>query len=84
MRGLKPDEFSPEDNVLVFLGISCYIGVQRGRQDEEGNMLSTFDRFVFIGSRLTRSSAHPRREAFQDAATRQADKVLITGICASP
>jgi hypothetical protein len=39
VRGLKPDEFSPEDNVLVFLGISCYVGVQRGRQDEEGNML---------------------------------------------
>jgi hypothetical protein len=40
VRGLKPDEFSPEDNVLVFLGISCYVGVKRGRQDEEGNMLS--------------------------------------------
>ncbi|KAL2146815.1 hypothetical protein VTI28DRAFT_2296 [Corynascus sepedonium] len=39
VRGLRPDEFSPEDNVLVFLGISSYIGVQRGRQDEEGNML---------------------------------------------
>ncbi|KAK4238377.1 hypothetical protein C8A03DRAFT_43887 [Achaetomium macrosporum] len=39
VRGLEPDEFSPEDNVLVFLGISSYIGVQRGRQDEEGNML---------------------------------------------
>ncbi|EAQ84189.1 hypothetical protein CHGG_10593 [Chaetomium globosum CBS 148.51] len=39
VRGLKPDEFSPEDNVLVFLGISCYVGVKRGRQDEEGNML---------------------------------------------
>ncbi len=42
VRGLNPEEFSPEDNVLVFLGISCYIGVQRGRQDEEGNMLSEF------------------------------------------
>jgi len=39
VRGLNPDEFSPEENVLVFLGISSYIGVQRGRQDEEGNML---------------------------------------------
>ncbi|KAL2197003.1 hypothetical protein P885DRAFT_68900 [Corynascus similis CBS 632.67] len=39
VRGLRPGEFSPEDNVLVFLGISSYIGVQRGRQDEEGNML---------------------------------------------
>ncbi|KAK4155269.1 hypothetical protein C8A00DRAFT_13670 [Chaetomidium leptoderma] len=39
IRGLKPDDFSPEDNVLVFLGISSYIGAERGRQDEEGNML---------------------------------------------
>lgn len=40
VRGLNPNEFSPEDNVLVFLGISSYIGAQRGRQDEDGNMLS--------------------------------------------
>ncbi|KAK3898982.1 hypothetical protein C8A05DRAFT_46842 [Staphylotrichum tortipilum] len=40
VRGINPDEFSPEDNVLIFLGISTYIGVQRGRQDEDGNMLT--------------------------------------------
>lgn len=40
IRGLKPDGFSPEDNVLLFLGMSSYIGGQRGRQDEDGNMLS--------------------------------------------
>ena len=40
VRGLRPDEFSPEDNVILFLGISSYIGAKRGRQDEEGNMLS--------------------------------------------
>ncbi|KXX76429.1 hypothetical protein MMYC01_200183 [Madurella mycetomatis] len=39
VRGLKPDEYSPEDNVLIFLGISSYIGAKRGRQDEDGNML---------------------------------------------
>ncbi|KAK0634456.1 hypothetical protein B0T17DRAFT_586269 [Bombardia bombarda] len=39
VRGLKPDDFSPEDNALIFLGISSYIGAKRGRQDEEGNML---------------------------------------------
>jgi hypothetical protein len=39
IRGLRPEDFSPEDNVIVFLGISSYIGAQRGRQDEEGNML---------------------------------------------
>jgi hypothetical protein len=40
VRGLRPEDFSPEDNVIVFLGISSYIGAKRGRQDEEGNMLS--------------------------------------------
>jgi hypothetical protein len=40
VRGLNPKEFSPEDNLIIFLGISSYIGSQRGRQDEDGNMLS--------------------------------------------
>jgi len=40
VRGLNPDHFSQEDNVVIFLGISSYIGPKRGRQDEEGNMLS--------------------------------------------
>jgi hypothetical protein len=40
IRGLHPDDFSPEDNVIIFLGLSSYIGSKRGRQDEDGNMLS--------------------------------------------
>lgn len=40
MRGLNPDEYSQEDNILVFLGISSYVGEKRGKQDEAGNMLS--------------------------------------------
>ncbi|KAK0706127.1 hypothetical protein B0T26DRAFT_654883 [Lasiosphaeria miniovina] len=39
VRGIDPNAFSPEDNTLIFLGISSYIGAQRGRQDEDGNML---------------------------------------------
>ncbi|KAK4214199.1 hypothetical protein QBC37DRAFT_157955 [Rhypophila decipiens] len=39
IRGLKPDTFTPEENALIFLGLSSYIGPERGRQDEEGNML---------------------------------------------
>ncbi|KAK3989621.1 hypothetical protein QBC44DRAFT_82598 [Cladorrhinum sp. PSN332] len=39
VRGLKPADFTPEDNVLIFLGISSYIGGKQGRQDEQGNML---------------------------------------------
>ena len=42
IRGLNPAEFSPEDNAIVFLGISSYIGSKRGRQDEDGNMLGTY------------------------------------------
>jgi hypothetical protein len=45
IRGLNPEDFSPEHNVLVFLGISSYIGVKRGRQDENGNMLSKLPTF---------------------------------------
>ena len=44
IRGLDPKDLSPEDNLIVFLGISSYIGSQRGRQDEDGNMLSTCPR----------------------------------------
>jgi hypothetical protein len=42
IRGLDPKDYSPEDNLIIFLGISSYIGNMRGRQDEDGNMLSTF------------------------------------------
>lgn len=39
IRGLNPKDFSPEDNLIIFLGLSSYIGPKRGRQDEDGNML---------------------------------------------
>lgn len=42
IRGLDPKEFSAEDNLIIFLGISSYIGSKRGRQDEDGNMLSKY------------------------------------------
>ena len=40
LRGLNPDDFSQEENIILFLGLSSYIGPKRGRQDEDGNMLS--------------------------------------------
>lgn len=53
IRGLDPKEFSPEDNLIIFLGISSYIGSIRGRQDEDGNMLSMlpvlFELYPFSG-----------------------------------
>jgi len=39
VRGLNSADYSPEDNVLIFLGISSYIAETRGKQDEAGNML---------------------------------------------
>lgn len=39
IRGLNPADYSPEDNILLFLGLSSYIGELRARQDEDGNML---------------------------------------------
>ncbi|KAK3680898.1 hypothetical protein B0T22DRAFT_388678 [Podospora appendiculata] len=39
IRGLDPEAYSAEDNALIFLGISSYIGAKRGRQDEDGNMM---------------------------------------------
>ena len=41
LRGLNPEEYSQEDNILIFLGISSYVGEKRGRQDEAGSMLSS-------------------------------------------
>jgi hypothetical protein len=41
LRGLDPNEYSPEDNIILFLGLSSYIGEKRGRQDDAGNMLSS-------------------------------------------
>ncbi|ORX98191.1 hypothetical protein BCR34DRAFT_577451 [Clohesyomyces aquaticus] len=39
LRGIDPTRYSVEDNVLIFVGVSCYIGEKRGRQDQDGNML---------------------------------------------
>ncbi|PVH70324.1 Clavaminate synthase-like protein [Cadophora sp. DSE1049] len=39
IRGLDSNRYSSEMNVIIYLGISSYIGAKRGRQDEYGNML---------------------------------------------
>jgi len=39
IRGLDPQRYSNLTNVVLYLGISSYIGGKRGRQDELGNML---------------------------------------------
>ncbi|KAI0380516.1 hypothetical protein F5Y04DRAFT_281909 [Hypomontagnella monticulosa] len=39
LRGLDPSRYSPEDNTLIYLGLSSYIAETRGKQDEDGSML---------------------------------------------
>jgi hypothetical protein len=42
LRGLGPQDYSPEDNAIIFLGVSSYIGGKRGMQDREGNILGSY------------------------------------------
>jgi hypothetical protein len=39
ISGLDPAKFAKEDNVMIFLGISSHFGDQRGKQDDDGNMI---------------------------------------------
>lgn len=39
VKGLDPNRYSRTENVVIYLGLSSYVGEQRGRQDELGNML---------------------------------------------
>jgi hypothetical protein len=41
IRGLNSAAYSHEDNMLLFLGISSYIGETRGKQDDEGHIIGT-------------------------------------------
>ncbi|KAI9672462.1 MAG: hypothetical protein M1817_003228 [Caeruleum heppii] len=40
LRGLNPLKFTPKDNVIVYLGLSSYVGERRGRQNVEGKMIT--------------------------------------------
>lgn len=44
LHGLEPQRYSSETNIIIYLGVSSYIGAKRGRQDELGNMLCAFSR----------------------------------------
>ncbi|KAE9378489.1 Clavaminate synthase-like protein [Stipitochalara longipes BDJ] len=39
VRGLDPKQLSNEANIIMYLGVSSYLGEKRGVQDELGNML---------------------------------------------
>ena len=61
IRGLDPNEYSPEDNVLLFLGISSYVAERRGKQDSRGNIFGTWTYYYKRDCKtiLTPLSAHP-------------------------
>ncbi|KAK0667425.1 hypothetical protein QBC41DRAFT_138556 [Cercophora samala] len=40
IRGIDSQQYSVEDNAMIYLGIAAYIGDQRGFQDKKGNMLT--------------------------------------------
>ena len=40
LRGLDPKKYTSLENVVLFAGLTCYIGDQRGYQDHKGNILS--------------------------------------------
>ncbi|KAH9996734.1 Clavaminate synthase-like protein [Xylariaceae sp. FL0662B] len=40
IRGLNPEDYSVEDNIILFLGLADYVGDQRGVQSTKGDMLS--------------------------------------------
>ncbi|KAI1653974.1 Clavaminate synthase-like protein [Daldinia decipiens] len=39
IRGLNPDNYTIEDNIVLFLAIASYIGDERGLQNAKGDML---------------------------------------------
>ncbi|KAF3020916.1 hypothetical protein E8E14_002042 [Neopestalotiopsis sp. 37M] len=40
VRGLDPLDYSEEDNLIIFLGLGSYFGQQRGKQTDDGGVLS--------------------------------------------
>ncbi|KAK1832993.1 hypothetical protein QBC39DRAFT_390275 [Podospora conica] len=40
VRGLNPTKYSREDNIVIFLGVSSYVGELRGKQDDKGHIFA--------------------------------------------
>jgi hypothetical protein len=61
IRGIDPQEFSREDNVILYLGISSYIGEKRGRQgrlSKDGHMIGKFHIILQCSDRRLTELAH--------------------------
>jgi hypothetical protein len=42
LRGLNPQNYNEEDNVLAFTGVSSYIAEKKGMQDDAGSIFGDF------------------------------------------
>jgi hypothetical protein len=62
IRGLDPKKYSNKTNIVLYLGISTYIGGKLGRQDEFGNMLRALIRVM---NRSRTDSCPIHREEFE-------------------
>lgn len=40
LRGLQPSKYSREDNIIIYLGLSSWVGPRRGRVNPRGDMIS--------------------------------------------
>ncbi|KAK4223414.1 hypothetical protein QBC38DRAFT_51692 [Podospora fimiseda] len=64
IRGLNPADFSDEDNLILFLGLSSYIGGVRGKQTNDGSMLGHLHNAQRITStQLARPLKYSKRSA---------------------
>jgi hypothetical protein len=41
LRGLNPEHYSQEDDRIIFLGLSSYMGEKRGIQDDAGHIFGS-------------------------------------------
>ena len=57
--------------MIIFLGLSSYIGEKRGKQDDRGNMIGRRGSAEH-NTRLKDIRAHARSQVFQGCSTRQA------------
>lgn len=51
LRGLDPKNYSPLDNLLLYLGITSYIAETRGCQDYDGRMVGEY---LFLAEKESR------------------------------
>jgi hypothetical protein len=81
IRGLRPCDYSPEDNIIIFLGISSYVAEKKGKQDDEGNLFGLYNTCASNNLSAKRPiSAHTRGQEIKNSSKRPTDKGFKPGI----